>query len=148
MLPRELLNNRGFTLVEVMVSVVIFAIGILSVLIMLLQTIKGNAASITMTNAAQLASKQIEEIMLMNYNAITDTDGDGVAGLDDIDVSTAEGTNLNLEIGGLGKRYNVYWNIAENWPVTDTKTIRVIVTWQEGNRNKQVAFDFIKTLGG
>ena len=42
-------------------------------------------------------------------------------------------------------RYTIYWNVAVNVPVTDSKTIRVIVTWTEKGRNKRINLDFIKT---
>lgn len=140
-------NNHGFCLLEILIALFIFTIGILALLIMLLYTVKGNSMSIQLTNAAHLASKQIEKIMLSDDDSITDADNDGISGLDDCDESTSDGTNLNVEAGNLGKHYNIYWNVAEDQPVADTKTIRVIVSWQEGEADKQVKFDYIKALG-
>ena len=82
--------------------------------------------------------------MLMDYDTIVDSDGDGIAGLDDSEISTAEGSTLNIASGNSGERYNVFWNVAENCPVAETKTIRVIVKWQDEKRAKQTTFDFVK----
>ena len=62
---------------------------------MLLNTIKGNSLSIHLTNASQLASKQIEEMMLMRYSDLKDIDKDGADGLDDHDPATADMSKLS-----------------------------------------------------
>ncbi|MGA1843832.1 MAG: type IV pilus modification PilV family protein [bacterium] len=144
---RESRLQQGFSLLEVLISIGIFAIGILGASVLLINTIKGNAVSIRLSTATQLASKQMEEIMLIDYASLMDHDGDGLAGLDDTDASTADGIRLNLKGGGVGERYNLYWNVAENAPVAGTKTVRVIVAWHGGTRDKRVAFDMVRTRG-
>ena len=139
--------QEGFSLLEVLISIGIFAIGILGASVLLINTIKGNAVSIRLSAATQLASKQMEEIMLIDYAALTDDDGDGLAGLDDAATDTADGMRLNLKGGGVAERYNLFWNVAEDWPVAETKTVRVIVTWHGGNRDKRTAFDLVRTRG-
>ncbi len=139
--------HKGFSLLEVLISIAIFTSALLAITAMLLNTIKGNSISIHLTTAAQLASKQIEEIMLMPYSDLKDADKDSADGLDDHDPMTADMVNLDVETGGAGKRYDIYANIVEDFPVKDTKTIRVIVAWRDGERDKYTRFDFVRTLG-
>jgi len=137
----------GFSLLEVLISIGIFSIGILGSSVLLINTIKGNSVSLRLSTATQIASTQIEEIMLMDYASLIDGDKDGFGGLDDAANLTADGWHLNLKGGGVGERYNLYWNVAEDWPVPETKTVRVIVTWHGGNRDKRTVFDFVRTRG-
>ena len=139
--------HRGFSLLEVLVSIAIFTTALLAITAMLLNTIKGNSISIHLTTAAQLASKQIEEIMLMPYSTLRDADKDAMAGLDDHDPMTADMSILGVEAGGIGKHYYIYANIAEDYPVNKTKTIRVIVAWRDSERDKYTKFDFVRTIG-
>ena len=139
--------QMGFSLLEVLVSIAIFTTAFLGVSVMLLSTIKGNSLSMHLSSATQLASKQIEEIMLMDYNGLKDTDHDGISGLDDHDPLTADMKHLNVDAGGVSKKYNIYMNVAEDYPVDETKTIRVILTWQDGDRQKQTEFEIIRTWG-
>lgn len=139
--------KKGFSLLEVLISIVIFTIALLGVTVMLLNTIKGNAVSLHLTSATQLASKQIEEFMLTRYSDLRDIDKDGKDGLDDRDTLSADLSNLDVEAGGIGKHYDIYANVVEDWPVENTKTIRVIVAWKNGGRDKHTTFDFIRTFG-
>lgn len=144
---KEMNLHRGFSLLEVLISIVIFTTALLAISVMLLSTIKGNALSIHLTNASQLASKQIEEMMLMHYSDLEDIDKDAADGLDDHDPATADLSRLAVEAGGTGMRYDIYANIVEDYPVKKTKTIRVIVAWKHGERDKHTKLDFVRTFG-
>ncbi|MGA1841061.1 MAG: type IV pilus modification PilV family protein [bacterium] len=137
----------GFSLLEVLISIAIFTTALLAISVMLLNTIKGNALSVHLTNASQLASMQIEEMMLMRYSDLRDMDNDAAKGLDDHDPATADISKLAVEAGGTGKRYDIYANVAEDSPMKKTKTIRIIVSWKHGERDKHTKFDFVRTLG-
>ena len=139
--------QMGFSLLEVLISIAIFTTAFLGVSVMLLSTIKGNSLSMHLSSATQLASKQIEEIMLMDYDGLKDTDHDGISGLDDQDAMTADMTHLHVEAGGISKKYNIFMNVAEDYPVDETKTVRVILTWQDGDREKQLELEVIRTWG-
>ena len=54
---KDAFDNKGFTLLEILISMFVFTIGLLGTLIMLLSTIKGNSSSIKLTTSAQLGSK-------------------------------------------------------------------------------------------
>lgn len=131
-------NEKGFTLIEVMIAMAVFAIGMLAVGSMQIAATKGNTSSGKMTSAVTIAQNQMEQLISLAYDDpsnLNDTDGDGTAGLN----SNTSGTADHAATSG---QYNVYWNVAADNPIRNTKTIEVIVTWQGGQR--QVALTSIK----
>ena len=140
-------NQSGFTLLEVLIALFIFSIGILGVNAMQLTSIQGNGKANRITQASNVAADRIEQFLSTPYmpgNAGTnllDDDGDGaIDELDEQEVSDGGGTNNgalgltdippNTDIGPVlsaDGNYQIYWNIAADYPVTDTKTLRVIV---------------------
>ena len=66
-------DENGFTLVEVMIALVIFSIGILGVAAMQINFIQGNATARGVTEAAGQASGKMEALVAMQY---TDSDLD------------------------------------------------------------------------
>jgi len=144
---RKRSRERGFSVLEVMVAIVVFSFGILGLAKMQISAMHGNAVSKRMTTATQLASRQIEEIISMDYLAsvLVDDDDDGASGLNDID--TPDESRLGLQVGSASEQYDLYWNVADDTPIPSTKTIRIIVTWLEGSNYRQVFMTLIKRLG-
>ena len=58
-------GQKGFTLIEVLVSLLILAIGCLSVIIMFTVSIKTNKNSTDRVNAYSLAQRKLEELVAM-----------------------------------------------------------------------------------
>lgn len=138
-------QQNGFTLIEVLIAMTIFAIGILAVASMQVTAITGNSFSCNLTGATTLAGDRMDALMSLDYNNhpdLSDTDGDGLAGLDHATGVTAD--HNRTYTGETNVVYNVFWNVADNVPVTDTKTVRMIVTWREKLTQKQISMDFIK----
>ena len=138
-------NQKGFTLLEVIVAISILTIGLLAVASMQVSAIRGNASAYGITEGTSLASDQIEKLMIMPYEnpypddsydyplyPLEDRDEDGKFGLEDDTASTAD-HNVNR-----GK-FTVYWNIAVNVEPKDTKTVNVIVTWTDHGIQKSVS---------
>jgi prepilin-type N-terminal cleavage/methylation domain-containing protein len=142
-------NEAGLTLIEILLAMAIFAIGLLGVAHMQITAMFGNSLAIKLTNATQLASQLSEEIMFMDYDdaRITDDDNDSENGLNDYPGADESYPANPVQGGGSGETYNLYWNVAEDWPIPNTKTIRVIVNWQEGDQNKEYILDTIKRRG-
>ena len=60
-------DNRGFTLVEILVAIVILSIGLLAMAGLTTGVIRGNALSNRMTTAIMLAQEKMEDIRRLGY---------------------------------------------------------------------------------
>ena len=147
-------NQEGFTLVEILIAIAILAFGLLSVATMQVRAIKTNAIASGISQGLTLGQAKVEELMNLSYghSDLLDTDGDGTGQDVDEDGFDDDGGNFGLDdtTGADGSednggRYKLYWNVAIDEPSTSSKTIRVIVTWTEKGRNKNIKLDFVKT---
>ena len=132
MLRRQLIEQqmqitvRGFTLIEVLIVMTIFSIGILAVAAMQVTSTKGNASARRMTEATALAEKQIENLMLLPY-----------------DHADLDPTN-NPHVSAQGP-YSVNWNVSEidldSNGTNDSKEVNVTVSWRHtGQRNLSMQY--------
>lgn len=124
-------NENGFSLIEVLIALFLFAVGVLALTQMQVGSMFGNSTARRVTGAATLAEAKLEELKALSYAHadMTDRDASGDAGygnggLDDED-GDADGSRTGVEV--MGETYDVFWNVAENSPVSNCKTIRVIV---------------------
>lgn len=152
-------RQSGFTLIEVLISIVILAIGIFSVHLMQLSSIRGNHTAMILTNEANWASFRIEQLLSLPYNSDSNgRDDDGDLAVDEADEQFVDGAGTNN--GGVGLNdappntdgilvspdgnYTIYWNVADNFPVANMKTMRVFVQNNFGT-TKTVSFTNCKT---
>jgi type IV pilus modification protein PilV len=63
-------NNKGFTLIEVLIAVVILTIGLLALVSVAVMVIKGNSLNKMRTTATTLANEQFETLKNTNYDGI------------------------------------------------------------------------------
>jgi len=121
-------DQRGFSLIEVLIAMTIFAIGVLALAEMQITAIRGNAFSSTTTDGTTLAQDRIEQLMNAPYD------------------------DANLNSGNHGPQtqgiYNVSWNVIDDTPVANTKTVNVSVTWTASGWNRSVALRCIKGAAG
>jgi type IV pilus assembly protein PilV len=130
-------NEKGFTLLEVIVAISILTIGLLAVASMQVSAIRGNASAYGITEATSWAADQVEKLMILPYEheGLQDTDGDGSAGLEDATEATDDNPNYPPTHG----KYKVYWNVAVDDTANGTKTVNVIVTWADHGIQKRVS---------
>jgi type IV pilus assembly protein PilV len=100
------LNKRGFTLIEVLVGMVLLAIGLLAIAGMQVTSVRGNFFSSNMTQASILAQDRLETLRNLAYADAALTLGTHDDGLipgtifnRDYDVSPIPGTTmLNITV--------------------------------------------------
>jgi type IV pilus assembly protein PilV len=148
-------KEEGYTLVEVLVALGILGFGLMAVATMQVTAIKTNARASGMSQGLTLAQAKVEELMNLPYIDLIDTTGDGTDeddgfGLNNT-VDPADECNNPVSDGfwpnpwDCTAKYRLFWNVAVDEPVTDSRTIRVIVTWIERGKEKRISLDFVKT---
>jgi type IV pilus assembly protein PilV len=153
------LDEKGFTLIEILIAMAIFAFGILAVAAMQIKAIQGNSFAGGMTGASNIAQNKMEELIALPFNdaQLDNANNDGDAGLDkptsnevlaagnvliaaDGVAGSPDYAQQILGPGGI-RNYYVYWNVS---PVGNSrKTISVIVAWNERGMHR-VALSYVK----
>lgn len=123
------INDDGFTLIEVLIAMVIFALGILAVAQMQIRALHANADAFSQTEATMWACNQAEILIGLPF---TDTDLNNTGG----SFTTAAPVEPN-------SKYNLSWRITDDSPLT-RKTIEITVTWNEKGKDKTLTFEYIK----
>lgn len=122
----RLRNDAGFTLVEVLLAMAIFSIGILALAALQTTYISYNASSRMQTEAAVVATQWLERLKVLP---------DDHADLDPVN-------NPHERTDGV---YQVTWNVTDNSPINDVKTISINVAAL--NRNaRSVTFNYRRQI--
>ena len=139
-------DQKGFTVIEVMIAVAILAVGILGVASMQMNAIRSNKLSDDITCALTLSEDKMEELLGLDYNnpELEDTVTENDADLSRTDAGYIDKEELNIdEAGKAGAgHFRRVWNIADDIPIENNKTITVIVLWDNGEH--QVSLTSIK----
>lgn len=136
-----LADDRGFTLVEAIIAVAVFSIGILSVYLVQTTAVRGNSTASGISTASSWAADRIEKIIALEYDdgAIAD---DGLGTLDTTTgTPAADGTVISDD-----GRYTIYWNVDDDDPMPNIKHVRIIVAMQERGVLRELSFDHYKAL--
>ncbi len=139
-------RQGGFTLVEIMIALVILTVGLLAIAKMQVSAIQGNYFSSNTSTALSLADDKMEDLLNKPFTDadLVDTQAGNNGDLTSLVLKDHEELNVNdagVVGGGL---YHRVWNIADNTPITDTKTITIVVTWD--NDRHPVVLSSIKHL--
>ena len=81
MITRNPRDNRGFTLVEALIAMVILSLGIIALISMQTTSVKGNSKARGISNASLLAQAKIEQFVGADFDTIVDgneTTADGL----------------------------------------------------------------------
>lgn len=126
-------NDRGFSIIEVMIAISILSIGILALASMQVAAMRGNSFAGGVTEGSTWALDQIEKLMSLPWTdaSLQDADLDGAGGLEDMDADA----DFRVTKG----RYAIHWNVANNVVTNNTRTVNVIVTWTEHGAQKSVS---------
>ena len=135
-------NNQGFTLIEIMIAMVIFVVGMLSVAAMQTSATKGNNTANRSTRAFTWCSDRMEVLMSLPYNDPSLDEGEhSNTGDAEIITQTTDGIDNDYdgqidEVGESGV-VTIMWTVINNDGLTgappppdNTKSIAVRVTWR------------------
>jgi len=119
-------DDRGFTLIEVLIALTVFSIGILGVGTMQISSLNGNASANNSTQGSTWAVDRVEKLMSLPYNS------------DDLDP-----TAIHIENSPDGV-YTISWTVTDSQVIPKTKSISASVTWRHGlNGANQVTINHI-----
>lgn len=133
---------NGFTLIELIFSILIFSIGMMAVAGMHGMAINANATAKKYTDATTLASDMLEKFRAMEYD---DTR------LDEADSSAPHEHEEDTD----GGKYKLTWTVDlididdPEDGIDDMKRIRLNVTWKNRGQTKRFEpdFEFVKSRG-
>jgi prepilin-type N-terminal cleavage/methylation domain-containing protein len=145
----------GFGLLELMIALTILAVGILGVMKLQMQSSFGNSASRNTSAAVNLGRSKIESLKrvgsyaqqnlnnpgLLNAAVVELQDNNsGSTALDDwVTPDRTEGPmNEAQDSSTYGRIFTRMWNIADDTPITNFKTIRVRVAWSHNGEPRHV----------
>lgn len=115
-------QENGFSLLEVLIALVILAIGLLAVAQMQITAIKANAYGSGMTSASSLAANTLERLMALPYN-----DGQLTA-------NAWQQDNITRVEGGVNNAgYIREYQVEDDSPRPGMKQITVRVVWTDSN---------------
>ena len=121
-------GEKGFTLIEALIALAIFSIGILGVAAMQVTAINSNAVAHVQTDATGKAVDWMERLHGREY--------------------TSENTHADLTNGNHGPvtdgAYRITWNVSDG-PINETKLIHVTITPKNRLRGRPVVMNFIKS---
>jgi type IV pilus assembly protein PilV len=115
---------RGFTLIEVLIAIAIFSIGILAIATLQINSINLNSAARMQSEATTAAVDCMERLMSLPY--------------EHPDLDESSGTQ-QTQVGA----YTVHWSVTDESPISWCKTISVWVTANNPN-SRTVRINFIR----
>ena len=114
-------KENGYTLIEVLIALTIFSVGMLAIAGMQPSAIRMNSTAGKLTDLSTWGMDKIEELSALSYDdPLLDSAG-----------------NPHQEILG---NYTISWTVIDDNPVTNTKNITVTITGQ----GKRVEFCILK----
>lgn len=124
-------NNKGFTLIEVIIALMIFSVGILAMQGMQYMSVKTNFSAFNITRAIGQGTDTVERILALDYN-----DDLLLAGAhDDTEFPSEWDHIINTTIN---------WQITDDTPMPNMKTVDLVITSSEKGKDKTLALTYYK----
>lgn len=145
---KMIFNEKGFSMIEMMIALVLLMVGLLAVAQMQIAAIQGNSSANRMSRATTLGSDRIEKLIKRSYKHADLTEGDHADAANPID-----------------NYYNIFWTVSAGTGGTTTtsedgddgtgsegggvsadkfKSITLTVKWTERGFQKKMVFNYIK----
>jgi type IV pilus assembly protein PilV len=115
---RLMWSADGFTLIEIMITLVILSIGLMALSGLQVNAIKGNAFSKRLTTAVSIGQEKLEQIKNTSY----------------ANVQSESSTQINKANMNFTRQVLV----TNNTNPANTKTVKVTVTWTQGSKSYTV----------
>jgi len=132
---RKLKEEKGFSLLEVLVAISVLSIGILAVASMQIGAIQGNSFAGHVTEGTTWAQDKLEELMALPYEDPWLEAAGNPPGLD-------SAGNTHEEVNS---PYTIRWNVTDNDPLPNTKLITVTAARQVKGVTKTTELISIKS---
>jgi len=113
----QLTKEKGFSLIEVLVALVILSISLLALAGLMVQTTTSNSFGGHMTEAATFAQDKLEELKALRPKAPPKGD-------------IPEGTSTDNRTGATGIVYTRNWNVITNADGT-MRTVNITINWTD-----------------
>ena len=117
-------SQKGIGLIEIMIALLIFAVGITAAIRTLPETNTATTRSRNMTIATNLAQEKIEELIGTPFNSA--------------DLSSGDHTDPQNPLEHIFTRT---WSVMDNVPLTDMKQVTVTVSFESGSSDNSVTLD-------
>lgn len=119
-------TEAGMTLVEVLFTITLFAIGILAAALMLGNSLSYSASARHITEASEIAQHKLESLLNRPYHHA--------------ELDAAANPHGPITTSG----YSLSWKVAQDVPMSQLKTIRLSVAWKEQGKEKRLVVDAIR----
>jgi prepilin-type N-terminal cleavage/methylation domain-containing protein len=113
------LKSRGFTLIEVLVSLVILSVSLLAMAGLMATTTKNTSSGGRLTEAATFAQDRLEQFRAMTWQSVPIGQGPQVP---------PDPPDLKTWTGPTGITYTRNWNVVQTG---NLKTVTITVTWTD-----------------
>ena len=131
-------GNTGFTLIEVLLAMAIFTIGILAIGSLQLAAIKGDSTARFSTEAAVLAQDTLERLIAQRL----DPDAAQLPAEFRSDLNHDPSRPFEDSTG----KYTVDWVVSPlHSPIDNAVTIDMTVTWLERGNTRSITYNYVKT---
>ena len=108
-------NQKGFTLLELLIALAILSVGLLGLAGLHIAAIKGNVSGFKFSAASAVAQQRLEELKA----------------LDAASAALSSGTHNDGNVLVQNITYNRSYTVTDNSPVRGTSTLTFTVTWTE-----------------
>ncbi|MDY0132897.1 MAG: prepilin-type N-terminal cleavage/methylation domain-containing protein [Desulforegulaceae bacterium] len=121
---KEIVKEKGFTLIEVMVALIIFSIGIIAVITLQISAVKANSNSYYYDLAINSMNNRIEKIIAQNYENLV---------------------SQPKEIPDFSNpQFMASWKVTGDSPEPGIKQIDIVVKWTKDSKKHELVHRFYK----